>query len=642
MGFTRKIRISIQLAVISAILMFSMMILIAIGRYAGEAVHGADNVEIFLEETRVDLLSLRRHEKDFLARKLLKYSKKFSDRQNHLFNNIENLKQALVKADMNASLADKLRGKATAYVKAFHRVVGLQQRIGLNEKDGLYGALRNAVHQAEHVIMALDQQGLRAAMLQLRRNEKDFMLRRNTKYLEKFHKNFNIFMNHLRTSNLGEESKSRIGGLMQTYRKDFEALVKAEVEKGLQPDRGVLGEARDSAHAVESYLKNLSDTLEAAVGQNLSGVTRTIDIASAGGLILGLLVIAGFLMLSRSISHQLNEFSMVSERIVAENDLTLRVDDRAQNELGRAASAINTLLQNFQDIVASISKAVASVREQSSQLTKVGDQTEANVATQINAISELSTAMTQMVEAVRQVATNANQCASAASKANEDCDQSISVVERAVDSINSLADSIGRAAEVVGRVESHSERVGTILDVIRNIAEQTNLLALNAAIEAARAGEQGRGFAVVADEVRTLAGKTQNSTQEIQEIVEALQAGAREAARLMEHSLTETTQSVEQTGAVGGALSQIASSVMTINDMNAENATAADEQSATAEEVNGNVTNIFMSVQETSTSVDKMVNTSNELSGLAEALHNLISGYRVTADTDAIGTECCS
>ena len=233
-----------------------------------------------------------------------------------------------------------------------------------------------------------------------------------------------------------------------------------------------------------------------------------------------------------------------------------------------------------------------------------------------------------MTTTIQEVARNAAEAANAATTALAQTEKGQGVVQSTIDSIGGLASEIDRAASVINELEAQSVNIGSVLDVIRGIAEQTNLLALNAAIEAARAGEQGRGFAVVADEVRTLASRTQESTEEIQGMIESLQTGSQQAVKVMQESNVQAQTTVEQASEAGGALSDISSSVTTINDMNMQIANAAEEQGLVSEEVNRNVIRMNDEQGRVSESSAQISRAGEDLAQLAAQLQQLVQQFR--------------
>ena len=314
---------------------------------------------------------------------------------------------------------------------------------------------------------------------------------------------------------------------------------------------------------------------------------------------------------------------------MAKGDLTSKIDIRGKDEFAWMCWEYTNARKGFTDVVKNIisgSTHLASAAEELSAITTQGSQ---GVARQQTEIQQVATAMEEMSATVQEVAKNAGSAASAAQEADNQSKEGFKVVSDTVATINSLADEVRRTADVVEKLKGDCISIGTVLDVIRDIAEQTNLLALNAAIEAARAGEQGRGFAVVADEVRTLASRTQQSTQEINGMIERLQAGANEAVNAMAKGRDKATDSVEQAAKAGEALEAITSVVDRIKSMNMQIASAAEEQSTTAEEINRSIVNISDVSEEAASGAQQTANSSDDLARLAIELQEQVSKFDI-------------
>ena len=357
--------------------------------------------------------------------------------------------------------------------------------------------------------------------------------------------------------------------------------------------------------------------------------TDIVGMAIAGLVIagIGLLVIW---LVGHGIARPLKQMvAMLNDIAQGEGDLTRRLSSDRADELGAIASGFNTFLIKLQAMITQVVSSVQKVSDSSEHTADIAIRTNQGVHKQMVEIDQVATAVHEMTATAQDVARNATQAAQAASHADQAASQGMRIVRDTSTSIGALAAEIGKAVGVVQTLAKDSENINAILTAIRGIAEQTNLLALNAAIEAARAGEQGRGFAVVADEVRNLAQKTQKATEEIQTMIQQLQQGTREVVRVMEDSQNRTDESVQHAAKAAEALETITLAVSVINDMNTQIASAAEEQSAVAEDINRNVINIGQVANEVAGGADESSAASADLTKLAEQQRRLINQFKV-------------
>ncbi|TLX60239.1 methyl-accepting chemotaxis protein [Stutzerimonas nosocomialis] len=369
--------------------------------------------------------------------------------------------------------------------------------------------------------------------------------------------------------------------------------------------------------------QQLIDTLASDHDSNLIGM-----------LVIGLLIAAAGLALVWIISHRLTRplrqmVVMLDDIAQGDGDLTQRLNVDSRNELGQIATGFNAFLAKLQTMIGNVVGSVQQVSDASENTADIAIRTDKGVQKQLAEIEQVATSVHEMTATAQDVARNATQAAEAANNADRAARQGKQIVQETAGTIGDLAGEIGRAVGVVQTLARNSENIDTILITIRSIAEQTNLLALNAAIEAARAGEQGRGFAVVADEVRNLAQKTQQATGEIQNMIQQLQEGTRGVVQVMENSQSRTQQSVQQASEAARALESITQAVSVINDMNTQIASAAEQQSAVSEDINRNVSSIGQVAHEVAGGAEEASRASAGLTKLAEQQRRLINQFKV-------------
>ncbi|MQG94184.1 methyl-accepting chemotaxis protein [Pseudomonas sp. MN1F] len=333
-------------------------------------------------------------------------------------------------------------------------------------------------------------------------------------------------------------------------------------------------------------------------------------------------------VITRQITRPLRDTLQAVERI-AGGDLTHDLRVTRRDEIGVLQQGIARMGTTLRELISGIRDGVTQIASAAEELSAVTEQTSAGANSQKVETDQVATAMHEMAATVQEVARNAEQASHAATGADDEARAGDRVVGEAISQIERLAEEVHRSTEAMNLLQQESQKIGSVMDVIKSVAEQTNLLALNAAIEAARAGEAGRGFAVVADEVRGLAQRTQKSTEEIEELVASLQHGTLQVANAMQGSRTLTDSSVELARKAGASLENITSTVSSIQSMNQQIAAAAEQQSAVAEEISRSILNVRDVSEQTAAASDETAASSVELARLGGHLQMLVSQFRV-------------
>ncbi|MCB1874874.1 MAG: methyl-accepting chemotaxis protein [Chromatiales bacterium] len=419
------------------------------------------------------------------------------------------------------------------------------------------------------------------------------------------------------------------GSLLKEHQRVFDQAVAAH--KDYSRRRQHFAEASkaltDILARIEERADALVETRVTEVDALIATSIRTITIAMLVGV---LLAGVGYILARRQVVASVRRASKQMNAIAdGDGDLSASLPIGSQDELGELAKGFNAFVGNIRELVVQVGRLTDPLNAAANRLSSVTRNTSQNLAEQRSSTDQVAAAITEMAASVHEVSRNAQAAAESANSAGEEAGKGMAVVSDAMRSIRKLADDVDRAAEVIAQLEQSSDRIGSVLDVIRGIAEQTNLLALNAAIEAARAGEQGRGFAVVADEVRTLASRTQESTEEIQKMIGDFQSKSRQAVSAMGESREGAKGSVDRASKARDALDKITTSVARITEKNAQIAVAANQQGGVIEEINRNVIDISQGSVHTADGAQDTARAAEELASMAEQLNSVVGRFRV-------------
>jgi len=494
---------------------------------------GLFDINSDIAKIKESILLERRHEKDFMARKDLKYFEKFERQMVVLKDQMRVLKADLTVIGYENKAIDSVDKTLASYEQDFHELVAIEQRIGLDHKSGLRGALRSAVHKAERLIKASHKDKLLVDMLTLRRNEKDFFIRELEKYPGKFAVNYEKIVSHVVSSNLSFESKDDVVEYLAAYKKAFFETKDAIVKRGMTPKSGITGDMRTSIHNTDTLVGELLVSSSETVREKIKLLNR---IYWSVNIFFVLLFFGLLWSIIRSIVRPITEFT--NEVSSNEYDLAHVYSAKGNDEIRQMSDALNLFF-------ARIAKVIDASKHSSMEnvtVTKELTQTTKAIEKRIHETFDLVENTTGEADKIR---TNLEMMFEENEKVKDSIVHTSGIIEEINREFSILIDRIHNTSEVENELDgrlttlaTEAEQVKHVLEIISDIADQTNLLALNAAIEAARAGEHGRGFAVVADEVRKLAERTQKSLTDINATVNVIVQNIMDAGAQMHENVT--------------------------------------------------------------------------------------------------------
>ncbi|MBY8088292.1 methyl-accepting chemotaxis protein [Vibrio fluvialis] len=543
-----------------------------------------------VEKLEIRLLNLRRNEKDFLLRKDAKYLDTFKQ-NSELFLSMESQLSTIL-TNHNLASSAALKADLLKYKKGFEQLVGAYQVLGLSDGDALLAKY--------HALLAQAENGSDAETL-------------------------------LALANFDEAVKA--GKMLDMpVLSQYSALVQAargviEQEKliGLAYNEGYLGNTRSLSHNVEEQFKTFSETLTAEVSKMRSELEVIKQIVT----VIVVIVILGFIwQISRSINLQVQRLLQVMQNIASTNNVGLRTDLQGRDELTSIGTYFNQLLDKFEHL---ISGSQAKSHQLTSSTTSMHNELEEVINqfhVQADHTTMMATSVQEMVATIGEISESTNVAAEGVQQAVRNAENGRSVVESTLKNIDQLSTTLQSSQQSIASLNDHVEKIGGAVTIIQSIAEQTNLLALNAAIEAARAGEQGRGFAVVADEVRSLATRTHQSTEEITKVVSAIQAQMSLVISDIDQCNSQGQETLHASHQLDESLRQIISDMSTIQANSERIASAIEEQGIVMNQVSGSIAELNTISENNMHSAQEVLSEVDSVSQQARQMDEAVSEFQ--------------
>lgn len=454
----------------------------------------------------------------------------------------------------------------------------------------------------------------------MRRSERKFLVERDSDSVQSYLEDAERMQGPLRSAGISAEETAKVTKALDAYTGEFRNVVTL-TESGEQLSNDMVATARRVMESANSLREAQVNRMESERRQATALIFGATGIAVLLGILMAYLI-------TKAITSPINHAVSIATE-VASGNLSIHIDNNRTDEIGRLMAALATMVTGLRELVRSIESGAADIAASAEQLSTVTGQTSNGINLQKHETDQVAAAMNQMTATVADVARNAEQAFTVAADAASQATEGELEVRETVSQVNRLTQEVNQSMEIIHGLQGETANIGTVLDVIKSVAEQTNLLALNAAIEAARAGEQGRGFAVVADEVRSLAQRTQSSAQEIESLVSSLQSSAETSVTAMEASASLASDTLKRATATGASIGRITQSVEEIKQYNSQIATASEQQTSVAEEINRNITSIRDITDQSAASSNQTANASSELARLGGELQTLISRFRL-------------